>query len=321
MNQLLFRTPIPIEKKGSLTPQKPLLLLGSCFASNIGACLRRGMWNAAVNPCGTLFNPESISMIIKRALAMPEISSSELENHEGLYFSTLFSTKFSGSDPIQSAATMTSALSVLSQYIISSQALIATFGTAWVYRLAESGITVANCHKLPASLFQRIRLTAEEIAAEWIALIPKLRQCNPNLRIIFTVSPVRHIKDTMHGNTLSKAILHLAIEKIIETCPYTEYFPAFELLNDDLRDYRFYASDMTHPSDFAINYIWQHFSDTYFDEITKAILNKAESITAALLHRYQSPDSPASLNHIKATHSQLQDFITSYPYLVPPTTD
>lgn len=170
--------------------------------------------------------------------------------------------------------------------ITDSSVLFVTFGTSWCYFLAEDpDYVVANCHKQPATMFVRRRLSVDEIAETWIRLASDLRVRFPELRIVFTVSPVRHLKDGFSGNTVSKAVLQVAIDEICSQLAFCSYFPAFELVNDDLRDYRFYASDLVHPSDEAVEYIWDGFKTVYLDDNAIQILKEGENLMKAWNHR------------------------------------
>jgi len=163
--------------------------------------------------------------------------------------------------------------------------LFVTFGTSWVYRNVDDGMVVANCHKLPASRFNRFRLGVDDIVDGYDELIARMKEFNRDLKIIFTVSPVRHLKDGAHGNQLSKATLLLAVDKLTEKHENVFYFPAYELVMDDLRDYRFYADDMVHPSAQAVDYIWENISDVYFDKKAKVFVKEMDKIIKAREHR------------------------------------
>jgi hypothetical protein len=163
--------------------------------------------------------------------------------------------------------------------------LFVTFGTAWGYRSKNTGRMVANCHRLPASDFERVRLEVDEICTIWSETIARLRQFNPAVRVIFSVSPIRHLRDGAHENQLSKAILLLAVDRLTHEVTNTGYFPAFELLLDELRDYRFYSEDMTHPGDTAIHYILQRFCESYMTNHTLQTMTAVEEIVKAAAHR------------------------------------
>lgn len=267
-------------KRSSLTldPARPIVLVGSCFASNIAAKMRESMWDA-FNGVGTLYNPMSIAKVLDLMMSGDEtkeaIEHSLFESGE-IVHSWLFDSHFSASTKCRCIEQILDSRVSFQKSLKGAQALIVTFGTSWCYALSEgnqdsTGIEgeeyiVANCHKMPASMFRRRRVSVEEISSLWIELCQRIKEIYPDITIIFTVSPVRHLKDGFEGNALSKATLHLAIEKICNSLPGCIYFPAYELVMDDLRDYRFYASDLVHPSDMAVEYIWEVFCKTFIDE-------------------------------------------------------
>ena len=271
-----FRTEfIPVRSVLTLDPARSIVLVGSCFASNIASKMRECMWNA-YNGVGTLYNPMSIAKVLELMIfsecAYSDFESSLFET-EGKVHSWLFDTHFSASTKEKCLQNILDSQKELLRALAEAQALVVTFGTSWCYSLSEyvlQDVTeeyiVANCHKMPTSMFRRKRVSIEEISSLWIGLCNDIRKKYPELKIIFTVSPVRHLKDGFEGNTLSKAILHLAVERICEKVRGCIYFPAFELMYDDLRDYRFYASDLAHPSETAVEYIWEVFCKTFLDE-------------------------------------------------------
>jgi hypothetical protein len=200
------------------------------------------------------------------------------------------------------------ATSKLHDYLNNAKVLILTFGTAWVYRYEKTNKIVANCHKLPSQNFTKELLELDDIIKEVIETIQFLKEKNPDLRIIFTVSPVRHIKDGIPENMLSKSILRLAVDKIIKQIDNATYFPSFELMMDDLRDYRFYAEDMIHPNNVARNFIWQKFRETYFSEPLFTYCDKWQSIKNDLNHRVMNPGSEEHIQFLEALQKKLKRF-------------
>ncbi len=264
-----FRTELtPPRYPFILSPSRPVVMLGSCFADNMASMLRECGWNA-LNPFGTLFNPVSISMALRLALE-PENGSflQTLFHTEESWRSWAFGSVMAAESAEEVIAKFDRAKSALADSLSAAEALFVTFGTAWVYALRDRQpeYVVGNCHKQPDRLFERRRLSVDEIVREWKETVRLLRVRFPDLEILFTVSPVRHLKDGFHGNTVSKSILHLAAESLCEECGETWYFPAYELLTDDLRDYRFYADDLVHPSPAAIQYIRDAFMESFLDE-------------------------------------------------------
>ena len=230
-------------------------MLGSCFSDEIGAQMKQRHLSVTCNPFGTLYNPLSIA----QAMQMTEIP--ELVQHDGLWHSMAHHGSFSRADRNEAETAIRQSIKTMQQAIQEATVVIITFGTAWVYEMKDEGFpvtgcgVVGNCHKLPESCFTRRRLTVEEIVAAWQPVIAQY----PDKHWLFTVSPIRHIKDGLHENQLSKATLLLAIEELKTHQSSISYFPSYEILLDELRDYRFYADDLVHPSGMAVNYIWERF--------------------------------------------------------------
>ena len=200
--------------------------------------------------------------------------------------------------------------------LLSADFLLITFGTAWVYQHKYSQRIVSNCHKLPANQFRRFRLSVKEIVSEWKLLISGLKLHNSKLKFLFTVSPVRHLKDGAHENQLSKSVLFLAIEELQQLfSDILFYFPAYEIMHDELRDYRFYSDDMMHPSSLAVNYIWDRFAKFYFSKETCQINKEWSLIRNALEHRPLYPKSESYLNFLQKTSDKLEMFSKRYPYI------
>ncbi len=194
--------------------------------------------------------------------------------------------------------------------------LLLTWGTTFVYQQRETGRIVSNCHKQPEKLFTRRMLTVDEIVDEYTRFLKELRNQNSTLKVLFTVSPIRHIRDGMHANQLSKATLLLAIEQLQSIFPTTIfYFPSYEIMLDELRDYRFYADDMLHPSPLAVNYLWERFSDVFFSDETKTIMDECESIRKALAHRPFHPDSEEHKRFLGQIVLKIERLNRKYPYL------
>ena len=225
-----------------------IMLMGSCFADNIGERLKSAKFNCLANPFGTLYNPLSISQALRQVISGRIYSEGDEElfrGNDGLWHSWMHHSRFSSADMSECISTINSSISKASFQLKDIDKLIITFGSSWVYRLKRNGSVVANCHKQNDKLFNRERLTPEEIVSEWNTLVSELKTMSPKLEIIFTVSPIRHRKDGFHANQLSKAGLLLAVDSICSSnSSFCSYFPAYEIMMDELRDYRFYADDM-----------------------------------------------------------------------------
>ena len=273
-----------------LDPGEPVVLIGSCFTDSIGKRMVSCRWPALPNPCGTLFNPSSIANIIRLAIAdesrLRAVAEDSIAERNGLFMSWLVDSGSTKHTREETLSSLHERLYSLRDGLATEATLIVTFGTAWIYVLREQpGYVVSNCHKFPADNFVRRRLSVEDIVSEWRSLLDNLKERFPRLRVIFTVSPVRHLKDGFEGNSRSKAILQLSCEEICEKCESAEYFPSFEIMNDDLRDYRFYDRDMVHPSEMAVDYIWEKFQERFLSVESRAILREGEKITRRLNHR------------------------------------
>ncbi|MBR6036998.1 MAG: GSCFA domain-containing protein [Bacteroidaceae bacterium] len=261
-----------------------VLLVGSCFADEIGAKMVRGGFDALINPFGTLYNPASIAASLLRSISERAYAANSIELvqevADGIWHSWMHHSSFSSADRDVLVERMNATVQQVANFLRGADVLIITFGTAIIYRLKETGMLVANCHKQPDSLFVRERLSAYDIADQWKMLLQLLEGVNPQLKVIFTVSPIRHKRDGYHVNQVSKGILLQAVDEM-----GVEYFPSYEIMMDELRDYRFYADDMIHPSGQAVEYIWQRFQDTYFDNKTKDAVAKATKEWARQQHR------------------------------------
>lgn len=274
-----------------LDPEQTAVLLGSCFTDNIGRKMRFCRWRAFPNICGSLFNPASIARILRLACEPEEKKVSDAVRESIAGNGPLFVSWLTDSSTMSLGERDTRLMTVeriakLRTRLGEARTLIITFGTAWIYELRERpGYVVSNCHKFPAETFLRRRMTVPEIVGEWESLLRMLDDKYPGLRVIFTVSPVRHLKDGFEGNSRSKAILQLACEELCVRNPQADYFPAYEIMNDDLRDYRFYASDLVHPSEEAVEYIWEKFQDRYLSKSARDLLEEGAKVTRRLEHR------------------------------------
>jgi len=261
------------------------LMLGSCFAENLGEWLRQLKFNVMVNPFGIVYHPAPAAYQLERIITGKSYTDNELYHHNELWHSFNHHGRFSHPDVLASLERINHELQLAHVQLARSNWLFVTFGTAWAYRMKRTGAIVANCHKLPSSDFERIRFDVDEIDTIWMETIEKLQQFNPVIKVVFTVSPIRHLRDGAHENQLSKSTLLLAVDRLNQKRENTGYFPAYEIVLDDLRDYRFYAENMTHPNAVAINYIQQRFCESYMDEKTLQIMKTVEEVVKAAAHR------------------------------------
>lgn len=307
----MFFTPVNIPNSPiKINYHHKLMTLGSCFAENIGKKLDNAFFQTSINPFGVLYNPLSVSNSIEKLIGNKPYSESDVFEHQSLWRSFSHSTLFAGETREICLETINHSLLQARCFLQKTDFLLITFGTAWIFEEIKSRSVVANCHKMPAKYFNRRRLTVDEIYESYTLLLSTLHTQYPHLQVIFTVSPIRHFKDGAHENNLSKSILHLAIEKLIENFQFSHYFPAYEIQMDELRDYRFYAADMIHPSETAIDYIWQKFSQTYFEKQTQEMKKELEQLRSDLNHRpfnIQSDEYQLFMQNIEKRKTKLKE--------------
>lgn len=274
------------------------MLLGSCFTEHIGERLQGLKFQTLVNPFGIVYNPLSIASCLERmAVGNQPITEHELFENAGLWHSWEHHGRFSKPDKQVALEVINQAYFEATEHLKRTDLLLLTFGTSEVFALRDSGAVVANNHKMPAALFDSRRLSVTEIVERTVRAIKRVA---PLKGVILTVSPVRHLRNGLVENQRSKAALVLACEAICAQLENAFYFPAYELLLDDLRDYRFYAADMVHPSEVAVDYIWQYFSDTFFDPATKLLNERIEKVRTAAQHRPFHPDTPQHRSFMRA---------------------
>ena len=307
-----FRTEITVTP-----PRRPidcgetLLTLGSCFADELRDRLAAAKFRVGGNYAGPLFNPASIAAAIERAAAGHPYTAADLcRSTAGDWFCFDTATRFDDPDPERVLTRCNEAFGALRRQLTAADRLVVTFGTAWVYRLCTTGAVAANCHREPADRFRRERLTPGAIVACWSALLEgPLRDKN----IILTVSPIRHLGDGLEGNAVSKAVLRVAAAELAERYPErVYYFPAFEILTDDLRDYRFYADDLVHPTPQAVTYIWERFTEAAFTEAARERLAAVEQLTAFCRHTPRHAGSEADRRACTERLAELERLQTAW---------
>ncbi|MFO7869260.1 MAG: GSCFA domain-containing protein [Bacteroidales bacterium] len=280
-----FRTEIAIpESSWKIDHSTKGIAIGSCFTDYIGNMLHTAKFPISVNPFGTVYNPASIANSFELLYGSTQIDKSDVILNAGLWTSFYLHSSFSAESPEKVLANSASRIAETQKLQPIDYALI-TLGTAWVYVYKKSGKIVSNCHKFPAGEFTRKRLSVAETETSLTEIIRTIRTESPECRIIFTISPIRHWKDGAHENQVSKSTLFLAIDTILSEEKNIHYFPAYEILMDELRDYRFYAEDMLHPNATAVQYIQEQFCKTYFSHKTRIIQGKIEAILRAMQHR------------------------------------
>lgn len=287
---MVFRTELrskSVEKKIEYTSNT--LFIGSCFSNNIGELLKDRKFNVMVNPFGTVYNPVSICTQIENSINKHLIVSNDLEEVDKLFCHHDYHSIFNDIERESVVSKINTLIGNCCEYIQKADLIFITLGTSWVYELKDSKKIVANCHKRPSSFFNKKLLTFTQIKESLEKIHTLITSVNHNAKIVYTLSPVRHIKDGIEENALSKALLKLAIHDQVmnNACLY---FPSYEYMMDDLRDYRFYEEDMIHPNSVAIKYIWNKFTETFFSESTLHKIKEVEKINSFLSHRPVNPD-------------------------------
>jgi hypothetical protein len=292
-------TPRPSESK--ITHHHSILLTGSCFSENIGKLLSDYKYKTLTNPSGILYNPVSILNMLNTGMNEIGVDYNFIINRGDQYLSFLHHSSVSAASKKELSEKINAITRSTTEFLKEADFLIITLGTAFVYYHRDLKIFVANCHKLPQTDFEKRLMQVDDIVSSYRKFLKKLHDFNPRLKVIFTVSPVKHLRDGVEENNISKATLLLSISKIIEGNNYCSYFPAFELVNDDLRDYRFYKEDLAHPNEIAINYVWEKFSECYFDSETGEVNRLITQLRQAMNHRpigHDGTEDHKLLDHI-----------------------
>ncbi|HEY8401910.1 MAG TPA: GSCFA domain-containing protein [Cytophagaceae bacterium] len=303
----MFRTELKIPDRTEIIDlTTPIFSIGSCFANVMGERFLENKMQAMVNPFGVIFNPISIARILKATIDnTPHLLFEFTETENGWFsfhlHSDIYADTPSGLETIIRKKTQES-----HEFLIRSKILIITLGTAYIYRLNQNNIPVANCHKVPSAAFTKDLLKVDDIIVEMNEAIQALRSINKDIQIILTVSPVRHIKDTLTLNSVSKSVLRVATHELAEQNKEIIYFPSYEMMMDDLRDYRFYKEDMIHPSPVAEDYIWEKFKQAYMTDTTIQFIEEWASVRKAMTHKAFRPESEAHKKFIKATIDRLK---------------
>lgn len=311
---LITKITIP-EPAKRMEHHQPVVFLGSCFATSIGERFVKTKIPTVVNPFGVIYNPYSVASALNLLISDQSLPDNSLIEHDGLWHSFYHHSSFSARSKEACIDKIEEEREQATDFLKSAECLFVTFGTSWVFEHQETGLVVSNCHKIPAMKFNRYRLNVDEIVAQYKELLVKLSIFNPALKVVFTVSPVRHWKDGAHGNQLSKSVLLLAVEQLCEWFEFVSYFPSYEIVMDELRDYRFYASDMLHMNDQTVEYIWQRFSEKWLSRDAQHLVKKVEEIVKAVEHKPFNPSSEAYTRFLKNVLEKARDFEIRHPHL------
>jgi hypothetical protein len=293
------------------------MLIGSCFTENIGEKMKNLFYSTDINPFGILYNPVSIARCLRRMTNKRKFASEDLFIHDGIWHSYQHHGRFSDENHDKALDLINNRLLQSAAYLREAQFLFITLGTALIYELKATGEIIANCHKMPSDIFRRFRLTVTETVETLQEALDELFASNPGIRVIFTVSPIRHLKDGASGNQLSKATLLLAVDALVrgfgqDRCAY---FPSYEIVMDELRDYRFYADDMTHLSSVATQYIWNRFEEIIIDKESREISRQIAPIIKAMEHRPFNRNTPMHQAFLAKTLKKVHELSDNYPYI------
>lgn len=292
-----------------------LMLWGSCFVENIGKLFSDYKFQCDINPFGILYNPYSIAKALSNVLTKKIFDETNLRKDQDVWYSMMHHGSFSSSDKGECLGKINGRLQNAINLLPQVRWMIFTWGTAWVYEWKETGEVVGNCHKLPSHCFTRRLLSVDEIVETYIKLIKEMMILNPQVHFLFTVSPIRHVKDGMHGNQVSKSVLLLAAQQLVEKFPCCFYFPSYEIMIDELRDYRFYAEDMLHPSQLAIDYMWECVGKVFFPPSTITFLNEWEKLKKGINHRPFDVNSNQYQRFLSQILLRIELLKEKFPYL------
>jgi hypothetical protein len=311
-----FRTEVAVEPAlFPISHKQPIACIGSCFAENIADKLAYSKFKTLVNPFGILFHPLAVSTCIDRVIQQKYYTPADLILHDGIYHSPDHHSDFSHTDAAVCIEQINASIDEAHSFLQQAEVLIITLGSAVVFEYLPQQKIVANCHKIPNNKFKRSILSVGNIVSCLAATMRGLKAFNPRLRIIATVSPVRYLSHGFHNNQLSKATLLLALDALQQTDDSMRYFPAYEIMIDDLRDYRFVAEDMAHPNQLAIDYIWEKFSVAYFDAGTLSLLKELQDISAACHHRPRNANTDAHRTFLATNAAKVLRLKEKHPYL------
>lgn len=315
-----FRTQIPIEKLTTAEVDKisyasKILLLGSCFSENIGQKFKYHKFQAVDNPLGILFHPKAIEIFLKRVVLQQLYTEADLGYHNEQYYCFETHSSCSSADKAEMLQALNAKIAETYLFLSTASHLCVTLGTAWVYTHKATEKTVANCHKIPQKEFKKQLLSVSEITASIQAIEKAVKDVNPSCNFIYTVSPVRHLKDGFVENQQSKAHLIAAVHEVVSKQEQSSYFPSYEIMMDDLRDYRFYKTDMLHPNQMAIDYIWDVFKSIWVHETATPTMAHVSEIQKGLAHKPFNPSSAQHKLFLKALAKKQDRLVEAFPFM------
>lgn len=303
----MFRTEVhPIQPPNKINLSEKILTVGSCFSDSIGNELGENKFSVLINPFGTTYNPHSIHKSLRYTIHNQVVPEHTYVENKGVYSNYDFHSNFSALNKHEVARALKESIGTTHYFLQDAQWIFITYGTAWIYERNDTGDVVSNCHKVPAGNFTKVLLSQKLVLESFEEFYTELKTFNPTCKIVLTVSPVRHIKDTLELNSVSKSVLRIACQTITESYSDAFYFPSYEIMMDDLRDYRFYKSDMIHPTEEAEHYIFTKFAEACFDESTLQFIKQWQPLRQALTHKPFLPESESHQQFLKSTLSKLE---------------
>ncbi|MDM1043896.1 GSCFA domain-containing protein [Myroides sp. 1354] len=313
-----FSTVVPLSYTGKkITYDDKILCLGSCFAVNIGEKFKAYQFQQTINPFGILFHPKAIERLVDYAVKGYEFTAQDVFEHQEIWSSFVAHSDLNELEQEDIVTKLNVKLFDLQVALRESTYITLTFGTAWVYALKETSEIVANCHKVPNTQFDKRLLSYEEVVDSYKNILSLIRTVNSEAQILCSISPVRHIKDGFVPNQRSKSILHAALQEVIEELvdEKVSYVPVYEIVMDELRDYRFYTADLIHPNDIAIHYIWERFVFHYIDEQMYGVMKKVDEVQKGLNHRPFNPTAEQHLKFLDTLIEKIDDLLERYPFM------
>lgn len=300
--------------------QDKLLLIGSCFTENIGAKMQKHLFHVKENPHGILFNPVSVVNAINDYISCKQYGMDDLFELNELYNSWHHHSRFSDNTVEATLKKINESIQEAHAYLKEANQLVITLGSAWLYCLTDmagtqKGLVVANNHKAPSNWFEKRLMQADELTSLLESMMEALQKFNPNLNILFTISPVRHLREGLVENNRSKAVLIQAVHDLIASSKAAFYFPAYEYVIDDLRDYRYYAEDMVHPNYAATQYVWEKWVETFYSPTTQQIMKQVAELQLAIQHKPFNKHTKAHQAFLQNCLTKAQDLIKANPYL------
>lgn len=302
---MFFRTKLPIPAPDfEINHREGVFCMGSCFSEHMHNKLQHYKFRSLLNPFGTLFHPPAIENALLRICMREKYTEQEIYHYNDLFFSWDHSTRFSSGKMPHTLSKINQQIDEANDFLKTAHVFLFTLGTAWAYSLKKGDFLVSNCHKVPQQNFSKSLLSVAHVYKSIKNICAICKDINPDAKVIFSLSPVRHIRDGFVENNQSKATLHLALKDLMnDKLPQVFYFPSYEIVLDELRDYRFFKEDMLHPNDLATNYIWEKFSTTFFNEKTRQLNLSVQKIKQAIAHK---PINPESLQHRKFLYDTLK---------------